>query len=248
MCWDEHLIDRYIQKIDKERLINNPGVCWTKNMLNVLSDWLNQRTLNYDNGWGCIARADGKWKTLEILTEFNDKIAWKFLSTNTNIDWRAILRTSLSEYFFRTYYSYNTVYVGLMGIASNPSFPWTEELLSEKTSIIENNKDFWGYFNSNYGLKKDISIVRKFSQYLSFKHLSYNDSVVWSEELLSEFIDHPWDWSSLSKSTTLPWSDELLSSGKDFNWECIANNEGVFKRIIQPRINPLFINEIMNME
>lgn len=246
MCWNEKLIRKYVRKLDRERLVVNPGIDWSAEMLTEFSDWLEAPTVNYGNGWGSLSVIDGKWKTVSILKQFEDKIHWRFIADSRTINWREFLGSELRSHLFKYYTPKNTIYVGIVGLAQNPTFPWDQNLVVEYRELIDRDASVWRALSGNAGFFKSKNFIIEFADKLDFCALSSKKFLEWSEELLGIFPDKDWSWGSISQNEDFPWTDSMLDNYSDkLNWDEIAKNKGVFDGVLKSKINPVVISLLM---
>jgi hypothetical protein len=242
MCWDAVLIRRYHQKYHKDLLLKNRGIMWTIEMLEELTDWLNTSNINHYNGWGELSCVDSSWKTPEILQRFSKKFMLGYICANTNLDWPLILKTPLTAELFKFWTLPNTIFIGIVGLISNPAFPWTMDLIREHIVERSLQKQFFNELTRNPGFRKTRGFIDTYANQLDFSYFSHQENVEWSEELIETYDSH-WNWSFLSRNKAVPWNTNMLEHS-GLNWELIANNETVFKNVLKPQMNYLFLHNL----
>jgi len=88
-------------------------------------------------------------------------------------------------------------------------YSFSYSLLSDYRDCIH-----WSHLSENQAIAWTPQILDEFSPELNWHVLSSNSGVPWTAELLAEFADK-WHWDVLSANPVLPWSLELLDRFKD---------------------------------
>jgi hypothetical protein len=107
--------------------------------------------------------------------------------------------------------------------SSNPSIPWTVELINKYESklIWYSEYNSWYPYNNrglsgNPNLPWSEKFIEIYIDKWDWTGLSLNKGIPWSLELIEKYYDK-WNWDELKLNTTLPWSKDFLIKYKE-NW------------------------------
>lgn len=225
--------------IDWDRFSINPHSQWTTDRLRLLKNKLN---------WRYILKSDFLPWSQSFIEEFKDKI----------------LVPTEKEYYKEVYvpdpdhpFSFARK---ILNIKKAPSSIWTKEALIMHASEIDwcdidipdivdedvfnvipshglnwyalsklecfsipanwekySSRIKWHTISSRSDVVWSVELLRNYLDDLDWIELSNNESLPWSEELIKEFY-YKWDWTKLSSNKSMPWSEELIRTFEG-NWD-----------------------------
>lgn len=147
---------------------------------------------------------------LQLLEKYEDKLDWKKLSTNENVEWSISLIEKFADKLSwgDTYYSYSTE--PIEGLLTNSSMPWNAELIrkfQDRFDIM-----YWKHISQNENIKWSISSLNEFKHKLDWDLIM----VTVNPHLIISYIDNSFNLSTLKEE--LKKNDIYNSFKKNFIW------------------------------
>jgi hypothetical protein len=176
--------------------------------------------------------------SIELITCFEDRWNWTWLSRNGSLRWSLDLIERFEDLW------------DWDALAKNYCIPWNfNDLPSCGDQLYEEYRD---YFQEEIASDEDNQIsvdsIEGFEKkYLTgwnshqFDSLSSKLDFPWSIDLIQRF-EHRWNWKALSRNEALPWSIDLIERFQDrWGWHELCNN----KALLFPTLHAADAVEIM---
>lgn len=211
------LIEKFEEKWSWELLSQNEAIGWSKELIEKFIDkwvWGDFNKYKYNNRrhvGGLSSNKSLPWN-IDFIRNFEDNWSWYDLSRNTGIPWSI----EMIDAFWNKWewglieYSDHGIWMEIKGLSSNKALPWGIELLEE------------------------------FKYSWEWKHVSQNESIVFTSELIDKFQRH-WDWHYLSGNNSLSCDIKTIKKHENkWHWELLSNN---ISNIWSCRLIEMFIDK-----
>ena len=221
--WTSHLIEKFINNWDWYRLCKNESISWSYSLIDKFQAHINWTTLssNPSLSWeeGLIDRYIDFW-------DWSSEDMWGGfygLSFNKGIKWT----DSLIEKYIEHIEWVASDYYGYYGLSANENIPWSIELIRKYSNEKLKNRYNQNDENSIDYVTDLLYFEDRMNIGWNFDALSYNDSIIWSLDLIETFKEK-WNWRILSQNIKLPWSINLLDRFLDkWDWSYISTNSNI---------------------
>jgi len=134
------------------------------------------------------------------LQKYKDKVSWRLISWNLNIDWTYDLISEFQEQ------------IRWMGFTRNANAFKDISLIDFFSDRINwNSSDISRHYSIalNEGIRWNKETIEKYASKINFEALSANTNVDWFEELLDKYL-YKWDFIELGRNESVPWTIELF--------------------------------------
>ncbi|GAB2540984.1 DarT ssDNA thymidine ADP-ribosyltransferase family protein [Rufibacter soli] len=200
----ESLISRFLdQEWDWESLSNN-------RQLKVSGDFLTKAS-GKPWSWQAISKRNDILINNQVIIDLKSKDwDWVTLSSRKDIDFTEEFITQLVDKEW-----------DWLEISRNPSFTPTTSVLE----LVSNKGLDWDYLSKREDVVYDISLLKRFSQYLNWHAVTRHPSVSFSDQKTLKEFEGRWDWAYISKHIDSKITDEWLELFKDrIDWAQISQN------------------------
>jgi len=153
------------------------------------------------------------------LQKYKDKVSWRLISYNLNIDWTYDFISEFQEQIIWKAFTINSNAFKDMSLI---------DIFSDK--ICWNSSDIESRRNTivlNEGIRWDMETIEKYASKINFEYLSANTNVDWSDELLDKYL-FKWDFIELGNNESVPWTIELFEKYLNERYlkeDCINQNK-----------------------
>lgn len=186
---------------------------------------------------------------ISVISRFEEKINWKSLSSNLNINWDIAFIEKYSKRFDWPY-----------EICVNPSLPWSTQFILKFDRRLQNKEKL----SSNTGIPWTYELIDTLKYKWNWNWLVYNNSIPWTPKMIVDFNLFPlnlsnildrnlWTedfiskykkeikWAHLCYNPSLPWSDNFIDRYKNYwvneekctnkwtvsPWKGVSQNSGI---------------------
>ncbi len=173
-----------------------------------------------------------------FLSAYSKKINWNLLSSNSTLSsffqYSKVVYRDSKQWLDRTLeylYAYKDEW-DFTSLSTLNNITWNERLISEF-------EDKWDWYvlsaisplltnrNKDNGITEfDVRRLNRFSKLIVWGALSTRFEVTLNPELVEKFINHPWDWSQLSKHPRFALTKEFIleNSTKDWDYKALSSH------------------------
>ncbi|MBW8245178.1 hypothetical protein K1F50_20405 [Muricauda oceani] len=203
--WSESIIDEYIDFWNWDELSSNRSLPWSISFIGKYEDYWN---------WENISQNESIPFNKNMLVKFENRIGFYW----DNISFNSSLRLD-DELFLKYEDEWD-----LQGLYNNPRLVnfLSKELLKKKFGNIGSR-----FFVTNKIPWTKESIQKMKDDVLTTHGISSNTNILWTEELIEEFVDF-WDWSELSYNNQIIWTSSMIEKYKEkLDWVNLSLNTSV---------------------